>query len=72
LLATPIAFAAAQSAAVFVANFPRRLAGVFPTEALSATVRKSVLRDMRQRGFRFGRRTIVLDPPAAATTGCER
>ena len=72
LLATPIAFAAAQSAAVFVANFPRHLAGVYPPEALSATVRKSVLHDMRKRGFRFGRRTIVLDAPAEKNSGSGR
>ncbi|HUI05376.1 MAG TPA: saccharopine dehydrogenase NADP-binding domain-containing protein [Verrucomicrobiae bacterium] len=61
LLATPIAFAAAQSAAVFVENFPLHLDGVYPPEALSAEVRKAVLRGMRRRGFRFARRTIRLD-----------
>ncbi|HUJ11669.1 MAG TPA: saccharopine dehydrogenase NADP-binding domain-containing protein [Verrucomicrobiae bacterium] len=60
LLATPIAFAAAQSAAVFVQNFPAHLDGVYPPEALSAEVRKCIMRDMRRRGFRFRRQTIVL------------
>jgi len=64
LLATPIAFAAAQSAAVFVENFPLHLDGVYPPEALSAEVRKSVLRDMRRRGFHFQRKTIELDQPS--------
>ncbi len=54
---TPIAFATAQCAAVFVEAFPGHLAGVYPPEALSAKVRGGILRGMSRRGFRFERGT---------------
>ncbi|HOC57358.1 MAG TPA: saccharopine dehydrogenase NADP-binding domain-containing protein [Verrucomicrobiota bacterium] len=57
---TPIAFATAQCAAVFVDHFPRHLAGVYPPEALSARVRAKILRGMNRRGFRFQRGTARL------------
>jgi hypothetical protein len=57
---TPIAFASAQSAAVFVEHFPTHLAGVYPPEGLSAKVRASILREMRRRGFRIRKRTIEI------------
>ncbi|HWQ90885.1 MAG TPA: saccharopine dehydrogenase NADP-binding domain-containing protein [Clostridia bacterium] len=50
---TPVAFAAAQSAAVFVEHLPKGLSGVFPPEALPKEVREAVLRDMGRRGFSF-------------------
>ena len=50
---TPVAFATAQCAAVFVEQFPEHLAGVYPPEALSARVRGGILRGMGRRGFRF-------------------
>lgn len=58
IIATPIAFASAQSAAVFIENFPKYLAGVYPPEALSAKVRETILRGMVRRGFRIRRGTI--------------
>ena len=59
-LATPIAFAAAQSAAVFIEQFPVDLAGVYPPEALPKNVRDAVVRGMRRRRFRFHRTTTEL------------
>jgi hypothetical protein len=55
---TPIAFASAQSAAVFIEHFPSHLAGVYPPEALSAKVRQTILSGMSRRGFRIQRETI--------------
>ncbi len=57
---TPIAFASAQTAAVFIEHFPAHLAGVYPPEALSAKVRKTILRGMTKRGLRVRRETIEL------------
>ena len=57
---TPIAFAAAQSAAVFIENFPVHLAGVYPPEALPTKVRRSIVRAMSRRGLRFQKKTIKL------------
>lgn len=57
---TPIAFASAQCAAVFIEHFPKHLAGVYPPEGLSVKVRASILRGMRRRGFRIQQETIVL------------
>jgi hypothetical protein len=52
-LVSPVAFAAAQSAAVFVENFPKELPGVYPPEALPKEIRRAVLRGMGRRDFRF-------------------
>lgn len=54
---TPIAFASAQSAAVFIEHFPKHLTGVYPPEALSANVRETILRGMRRRGFQIRKGT---------------
>lgn len=55
--ATPIAFAAAQAAAAFVRHFPAGLTGVYPPEALPASVRRSVLKSMQKVGCRFQTKT---------------
>lgn len=59
-LVSPVAFAAAQSAAVFVEHFPENLAGVYPPEALPREIRRAVLAGMRRRGFRFQKTTTEL------------
>ena len=48
---TPITYATAQMAALFVRHFPRALHGVFPPETLPAEVRQAVLHGARARGF---------------------
>lgn len=72
LPATPVAFAAAQSAAVFVEHFPAPLAGVFPPEALPKAVREAVLRGMARRGFRFQRTIAELGPADRKPNGSPR
>lgn len=57
---TPIAFASAQSAAVFIEHFPTQLTGVYPPEGLSAGVRAAILRGMRRRGFQIRRGTTEI------------
>jgi hypothetical protein len=58
LAVTPIAWATAHMAALFVRHFPRKLHGVFSPDALPAETRQAVLADARGRGFRITMRTI--------------
>lgn len=51
LLTTPIAFATAQLAALFVKHFPRELGGVYPPEALPPAVQQTIVADARTRGI---------------------
>jgi saccharopine dehydrogenase (NAD+, L-lysine-forming) len=46
---TPIAFATAQMAALFLRYLPRSLAGVYPPEALPAETRRAILAAARSR-----------------------
>jgi len=50
---TPITYATAHMAALFVRYFPRTLPGVFPPETLPAEIRQAVLDGARARGFRI-------------------
>lgn len=56
LLCSPIAWATAQMAALFVKHFPRESFGVHPPESLPTEIRRSILRDARARGFRVMKR----------------
>ncbi len=48
---TPIAYATAHMAALFVKHLPRGEHGVFPPEALPRETRRAVLADLRSRGI---------------------
>ncbi len=50
---SPIAFATAHIAALFVKHFPRDLAGVYPPEALPAETRRAILAGVRSKDFRI-------------------
>ncbi|MBI2956508.1 MAG: saccharopine dehydrogenase NADP-binding domain-containing protein [Acidobacteria bacterium] len=63
LLATPIAYATAQTAAVFLKHFPRELSGVYPPEALPGELRRALLADLKQRGLSLALRVKKLPPP---------
>ena len=52
LVSTPIAYATAHVAAIFVKHFPRDSAGVIGPAALSSEARRAVLADVRSRDFR--------------------
>jgi hypothetical protein len=56
LLCSPIAWATAQMASLFVKHFPRDRFGVSAPESLPAEIRRAVLRDARARGFRISKR----------------
>ena len=60
LFTTPIAYATAHIAALFVKFFPRDLAGVFPPEALPAETRRAILSGIRTNSIRITHKTMVL------------
>ena len=51
LVSTPIAYATAHLAAVFIKHFPRDSAGVLGPEELAGDVRRAILADVRSRDF---------------------
>jgi saccharopine dehydrogenase (NAD+, L-lysine-forming) len=51
---TPIAYATAHVAALFIKHFPRDLGGVFPPEALPGELRQAILAGVRSREVRIG------------------
>jgi hypothetical protein len=53
LITTPIPYATAHLAAIFVKHFPRELAGVIGPAELPAATRRAVLADARSREFRI-------------------
>lgn len=61
--ASPIAWATAHLAALFVKHLPRDLAGVHPPEALPAKTRQAILADARASGIRLVKRIIRLKRP---------
>lgn len=60
---TPIAFATAHMAALFIKHFPRALGGVHPPEALPGEVRRAILADVKSRGFLLSQRLRRLPKP---------
>jgi saccharopine dehydrogenase (NAD+, L-lysine-forming) len=53
LIATPISFATAHVAAIFIKHFPRDEAGVLEPETLPAETRRAILAELRSRDFRI-------------------
>ena len=60
MLASPISYATAQLAALFVKYFPRELAGVFPPEALPGENRRAILAAVKSRNIRIGMTVKIL------------
>jgi hypothetical protein len=60
LISTPIAYATAHLAAIFVKHFPRDAAGVIGPESLPADTRRAILADVRSRDFRVALKTTRL------------
>jgi saccharopine dehydrogenase-like NADP-dependent oxidoreductase len=59
-LTTPVAYATAHVAALFIRFFPRELAGVFAPEMLPAETRRAILAGIRNHGIRITHRTTVV------------
>jgi saccharopine dehydrogenase (NAD+, L-lysine forming) len=60
LVATPISYATAHLAAIFVKHFPRDSGGVIGPGSLPAEARRAILAETRARGFRITLKTTRL------------
>lgn len=60
LIATPISYATAHIAAMFVKRFPRDSAGVFAPSELPEESRRAILNDARSQGFRIAMKVTKL------------
>ncbi len=60
LFTTPVAYATAHVAALFIKFFPRELAGVFAPEMLPAETRRAILAGIRNNSIRVTHKTTVL------------
>jgi saccharopine dehydrogenase (NAD+, L-lysine forming) len=60
LYTTPVAYATAHVAALFIKFFPRDLAGVFPPEELPIEMRRAVISGIRAQGVRISHKTVIL------------
>lgn len=61
--ATPIAYATAHTAALFIKHLPRDSRGVHPPEALPADARRAILADLKKKGFELTGRVKRLERP---------
>jgi hypothetical protein len=52
LAVSPVSYATAQMASLFIKYFPRESAGVFPPDTLPLENRQAILKDARSRGIR--------------------
>jgi hypothetical protein len=52
LAVSPVSYATAQMASLFIKHFPRESAGVFPPDSLPLENRQAILKDARSRGIR--------------------
>jgi len=59
---TPVAYATAHIAAQFVRQFPRKIRGVFPPEALPEETRRAILAGVRSQGLRITHKISILKP----------
>jgi hypothetical protein len=62
LLCSPISWATARMAALFIKHFPRDQFGVFPPESIPIAIRRAILRDARARGFGIVKRVTSRAP----------
>lgn len=60
LISTPISYATAHIAAIFVKRFPRDSAGVFAPSELPEESRRAILNDVRSRDFRIAMKVTKL------------
>src|SRR5262249_5434171 len=60
LYTTPVAYATAHVAALFIKHFPRDLVGVFAPETLPVETRRAVIAGIRDHGVRIAHKITVL------------
>jgi len=58
--ATPVAYATAHVAALFIKYFPRDLAGVFAPETLPVETRRAIVAGIRAHGVKITHKTTIL------------
>jgi hypothetical protein len=59
---TPVAYATAHVAALFVRFFPRDVAGVFAPETLPMETRRAIIAGIRNNKVKITHKTIALKP----------
>jgi saccharopine dehydrogenase (NAD+, L-lysine-forming) len=59
---TPVAFATAHAASLFIKFFPREIEGVFPPEALPVEVRRAILAGVKKSGVKIAHKVTPLKP----------
>ena len=64
LYTTPVAYATAHVAALFIKFFPRDLAGVFPPEVLPVEMRRAIVSGLRAHKVRISHKTTLLKNPS--------
>jgi saccharopine dehydrogenase-like NADP-dependent oxidoreductase len=62
LFTTPVAYATAHVAALFIKFLPRDVRGVYPPEALPLETRRAIVAGIRAHRVRITHKTIVLKP----------
>jgi hypothetical protein len=62
LAISPISYATAQMASLFIKHFPRESAGVFPPGAIPLENRQAILNDVRLRGIRLTLKVTRMKP----------
>ena len=63
LISTPISYATAHIAAIFIKHFPRDSAGVFGPSELPEDARRGIVNDVRSRNFRIAMKVTKLKRP---------
>lgn len=63
LISTPISYATAHIAAIFIKYFPRDFAGVIGPSELAPETRRAIVNDVRSRDFRIAMKTTKLKKP---------
>jgi hypothetical protein len=64
--ATPVSYATAHVAALFIKNFPRDTAGVLAPEELPVEVRRAIVGGLRKHGVKLMHRVMGIRPPEDA------
>jgi saccharopine dehydrogenase (NAD+, L-lysine-forming) len=59
---TPVAYATAHVASLFIKYFPRETEGVFPPEALPVEVRRAILVGVKKHGIKLTHKVTLLKP----------
>jgi len=59
---TPVAYATAHAAAMFIKFFPRDLDGVYPPEALPGEMRRAILAGVKKHGAKITHKVTPLKP----------